>query len=319
MQNDNVKFRRAKETSFLIVDEIVFDKLSPYALKVYGQLRKLTSFKREVDETEITVKNLALSSGISERKVYDVLNELEFEHYLIQRSNIYNFKFGKTNIFSVSQTYGFFKSEQKINPAPHSDPVDNFAQNLSPTAPRAEGTAPRAEGTAQYADLYKQESLQEVFKKKQKQGNSVKPPVSVFSDKQIVKTHIEQIVANREIFLEEEIVDQGIYYAFETNKDKSFESVNKRINIFLKKVREGKWLIPQGYNGITSQSLRDKEERDHVEKQKQYMEEAQAAKQVFAAVATGEGFKGFQEAFRKLKGEFYGNAANAAPMSAIAV
>ena len=299
MKLDHVKFRRAPETKFLTVDEEVFDKLSPYALKVYGQLRKLTSYTKENDETEITVKNLAKHSCISERKTYDCLNELEHQHFLIQRTNVYHIKYGQINSFLVSQTYGFFKPEtsktQSLpSTAPHAQPVDNYVQNLT-------GTAQYAEGTAQYAYLYKeQESSQEVFKRKQYK-EPVKDPVTVFSEKQSVKNHIDQVLAKRQAFVEEDLIDQGIYYAYETNKDKSFDSVNKRLNIFLKKVREGNWLIPQGWNGITSQSIREQEEQEQKQKQEIYQQEAHAFRVISQVVRSPIANKSLSDMLKKLK------------------
>ena len=304
MKPDQVKFRRAPQTNFLIMDEEVFDKLSPYALKVYGQLRKLTSYTQQNDEIEITVKNLAKASGISERKTYDVLNELEHTHYIIQRHNIYHFRFGQINSFDVSQTYGFYKPAQEPvqepvqepdSTAPSAPPVDNYGQNLSPPAQYAVPPA-------QYADLKKQESSHEVFKKKQNK-NPVIPLVSVFSDHETVKNHLTQVIANRKIFVEDDTMNQGIYYAYEKNKDKSFDSVNKKLNIFLKKLSEGQWNIPQNYNGISSQSIREKEEREHKAKQEQYKQEAKAAQNAFSAVVQGEGLKAFSDMFKKLKDE----------------
>ena len=304
MKSDHVKFKRQKDEDFLIVDQLVFDNVSPYALKVYGQLRKLTSYTSQDDETEITVKNLAKASGISERKTYDCLNELEYTHYIIQRINVYHIRWGQINTFNVSQTYGRYRpAVPSVPPAPKTQPVDNFDQKLTPPAQYAEGTA-------QYADLNKQESFQEVFKKKQNKETVKKTPVSVFSDKQTVKNHIELTIASRQTFVEDETIEQGIYYAYETNKDKSFDSVNKRINIFLKKVREGNWLIPQNYKGISSHSIREKEEKELESKRMQWQEEAHAAKNIFAAVTQGQGFKSFGEMFQKLKDDVHGKDIN---------
>lgn len=142
--------------------------------------------------------------------------------------------------------------------------------------------------------------------KNRKERKKTNNPISVFSDTENVKNHIELTIANRKAFVEDDIIDQGIYYAYETNEDKSFDSVNKRINIFLKKVREDKWLIPQGYKGITSQSIRDNEEQQQREKKEQYAQEAKAAQAVFGTVTQGEGLKSFSEMFKKLKAEVNG-------------
>jgi hypothetical protein len=122
-------------------------------------------------------------------------------------------------------------------------------------------------------------------KEKKKTNN---PSVSVFSDTVSVKTHINLITANRKAFVEDNVIDQGVYYAYEVNKDKSFDSVNKRINIFLKKVREGKWLIPQGFQGITSQSIREKDEMNDRKKQEQIHTDAKIGRAINQAVKSGD-------------------------------
>ena len=284
MKNDHVKFRRAKETKFLICDEVIFDKFSPFALKVYGQLRKLVSYTQQCDEVEVTVKNLAALSGISERKTYEVLNELENDHYIIQRDKIYHIKYGQVNSFLVSQSYAFFKPAQsETTTAPQEEPVDNSGQNLSPTALYAVPTAPHAVPTAPGADIYnkEQESFQEVSQEKQNK-EPVKPSVSVFSCKEDVKNHVENTVATRGDFIEEEIADQITWYASKSMGNNS--EIKKKVNIALKKVREGKWNIPQGYQGITSQSIREKEEQESREKAEQYQQEAKAFKEISKAI-----------------------------------
>jgi len=155
-------------------------------------------------------------------------------------------------------------------------------------------------------------------KKEKKKTNN---PVSVFSDKQTVQTHIEITVDNRKDQepLDDDIIDQGIYYAYETNEDKSFDSVNKRINIFLKKVREGKWLIPQGWNEISSQSIREEEETYNAKKQEEFKQNVVAFQTIGQALTHGEGFKGFQEMFKKLKGDVNGKDADGRGMQKQAI
>lgn len=128
--------------------------------------------------------------------------------------------------------------------------------------------------------------------------------VSIFSDKPSVINFIEKVLANRkgQEPLDDDVIDQGCFYCFEKNNDKSFDSVNLRINIFLKKVREGKWLIPQGWNGITSQSVREKDEEHQKQKEIQIQEDAKISRQLFDAVKTGKGFAEFQANVKRLKG-----------------
>ena len=137
--------------------------------------------------------------------------------------------------------------------------------------------------------------------KNRKERKKTNNPISVFSDTESVKNHIELTIANRKAFVEDDIIDQGIYYAYETNEDKSFDSVNKRINIFLKKVRLGEWLTPQGYNGITSQSIREQEEQQQREKQELYKQDARAFQAIRGAVLTEGGAQALKDIFKKLQ------------------
>jgi hypothetical protein len=148
-----ITLKKAKENreKFLQVDVPIWDKLSPYALKVYGQLRKRVDFQLEHSETEITVEALAIASGISIRKTYSVLNELEKEHFIIQRLNQYHCQYGKTNSFDIAQTYGFFKPvEIKDETEEQQAPV----QKLNTPAQYAVPPAPGAVPPAQYAYSY---------------------------------------------------------------------------------------------------------------------------------------------------------------------
>lgn len=127
----------------------------------------------------------------------------------------------------------------------------------------------------------------EILKKERKKTNN---PVSVFADALSVKTRIEEIVANRKAQepLDNEIIEQGIFYCYTQNDDKSEKSVNKKINIFLKLVRENKWLIPHGYEGITTKSIREKEEAEQRAKREQYEQEALSYKDIVSEAARRE-------------------------------
>lgn len=303
MKTTSAKFRRAPETSFLIIDAVVFDKLSPFALKVYGQLRKLISYNKECDETEITVKALANLSGISERKTYEVLNELENEHYMIQRTNWEHYRYGKTNTFLVSQTYNYFKNEQLVQssntPAPNAVPVDNRGQLLTTPARGAVGTARGAVGTAQYADLNKQEYLQESFQENNKDAGAP----FVFSDLVSIKNHINKIIANRGITLSETLIDQIVFYI---GKERRYREVLKKINIALKKIREKLWNTPNGFQGVTTEQIKEKEEQYEKEKQEQYKQEANVMQEIRKKLSVMEMVYGRKECPPKTNAnEFY--------------
>lgn len=187
------------------------------------------------------------------------------------------------------------------------NPDSTVPPNLAETAESSTG---RASTESQKNSPFRQKSTersngghinttQRSTKEKKKTNN----PVSVFSDEQTVKDHIERVVANRkgQEPLDDDIIDQGIFYAYTKNEDKSFDSVNKLINVFLKLVKENKWLIPQGFNGISSQSIRDQEMREQENKRLKWQEEAHAAKNIFAAVSQGKGIAGFREEMKRLK------------------
>jgi hypothetical protein len=125
-----------------------------------------------------------------------------------------------------------------------------------------------------------------------KKINKGQPPVSVFSDTETIKTHIQQIIANRKAFVEDETIDEIVFYI---GDDRNYDSVVKKINIALKKVRENKWNIPHGYKGITSQSIREAEEIEQETKKEQYVQEAQAFRQIAEAVTTGKPYISFAD------------------------
>lgn len=135
---------------------------------------------------------------------------------------------------------------------------------------------------------------------KAKEKTNREKPVSVFSCEETVKDHIEKVVANRkgQEPLDDDVLDQGVFYSYTTNEEKGFDSVNKRVNIFLKKVREGKWLIPQGWNGITSQSIAAKEEEHERAKLEQYAQDKEAMKNIKATLSQA-GISALEEMKRK--------------------
>ncbi|MES2133158.1 MAG: hypothetical protein V4506_12505 [Bacteroidota bacterium] len=149
-KNVTLGLKKAKErrTPYLQLEIPICDNLSPYALKLYCQLRKLVDYQEEHDETKITVESLAILSNMSIRKAYQVLNELEKEHYLIQRLNSDHWRYGQTNSYDVAQTYGFFKKE------PNNSELNHIDETFITPAQYAVPTAQYAVPTAQYAVPY---------------------------------------------------------------------------------------------------------------------------------------------------------------------
>ena len=124
------------------------------------------------------------------------------------------------------------------------------------------------------------------------------PSVSVFIDKETIKKHLNLTIANREIFVEEEIIEQIVFYV---GKDLTYDEVIKKINIALKKVREGKWNIPHGYKGLTSTSIREQEEEHELKKRRQYEQESQVFRKITKAVSSGAAYVSIAERVSKLR------------------
>jgi hypothetical protein len=116
---NKIGLRKAKENRppFLMVDVKIWDNLSPYALKVYGQLRKLVDFREQHDEVKITVEVLSIKSSMSQRQTYKILRELENNHFLIKRLNKGNSLYNPIKSYQVSQTYGFFDLHKTLHQA----------------------------------------------------------------------------------------------------------------------------------------------------------------------------------------------------------
>lgn len=110
-----------------------------------------------------------------------------------------------------------------------------------------------------------------------------KNSVSVFSDSLAVRNHLESVLAERELYPDEDLMLQILFYV---GAVLGYDEVIKKINIALKTIREGKWNIPHGYNGVTSQSIREKEENYQRQKKAQYEQDAQAFKNLKKAIAS---------------------------------
>lgn len=92
---------------------------------------------------------------------------------------------------------------------------------------------------------------------KTKTNKENKKTNTVFSSSVDIKNHLTAVTKNRELTLSEDEISQIIFYIAE---DRAYDSVCKKINIALKLIRDKKWNIPNGWNGITIQSIKEKEE-----------------------------------------------------------
>lgn len=302
LSNQSALIKRA-QSRFISIDEFCIDNLSMYAMAVYMQLRLLSDFSKAYDEIKVTIGCLAKRAKMSTRKVYDALNELENVHHVIQRLNYHHFRYGQVNSFNVARDFGYFKPKINIdqNVQECSTPAQNDmgVQNFTTPAPYAVATAPNAGGTAQNDIPNKTRSSAKVLPKKQNK-EPINPSVFVFSDKEIIKTHVEDTLDTKGDEAPDDIINQVVFYAAKyIGCDKE---VKKKINVALKLIREGKWLIPQGYEGTTSQSIREKEEQHQREKQALHQQEAQAFRALTQAVHQGPGMRSMKDVLNHLKG-----------------
>lgn len=309
-KNNTRSLVKRAQSRFIQIDEFCIDHFSLYAMAVYMQLRLLSDFSKAYDEIEITIDCIAKAAKISRRKVFDALDELENTHYVIQRLNYHHFRYGKVNSYNVARDYNFFKPliEEQPQEQPENEQVeqdlntgaqnDTGVQTSYTGAPDALMSAPDALEGAPNDIPNNNRSLSEVSQKKHNRKNQ-KTSVSVFSCTETIKTHIENTIAKRGVFVEDEIIEQIAWYASHSIGN-DFE-LKKKVNIGLKKVREGKWNIPQGYNGITSQSIREKEEQQQREKQELYKQDAKAFQAIRGAVLTEGGAQALKDIFKKLQ------------------
>lgn len=105
-------FIRRAQSRFIQIDENCIQHMSLYAMAIYQQLRLLADFTKDCDEIKATVESLAKRGKMSERRAYEALNELEHEHYVIQRINYNHYRYGQINSYLVARDYHFF-NEQK--------------------------------------------------------------------------------------------------------------------------------------------------------------------------------------------------------------
>jgi len=101
-----------------------------------------------------------------------------------------------------------------------------------------------------------------------KKTNSV---VSVFSNTCSLRDFVRNISSTREMSLSENVIDQVIYYVGNENDN---AVTTKKINIALKKIREGVWNTPNGFNSINCYQKKQNEDNLIEEKKKMYAQEA---------------------------------------------
>lgn len=123
-------------------------------------------------------------------------------------------------------------------------------------------------------------------KRSTKEKKKTNTAVSVFSDTESVKTHFEIMLGRRCLAFDEEVINQCVFWAwdFQKENERTFDKTCKRLNFCIKAVQGGTWRIPQGWNGITSQSIRENDEKHEKVKQDQIINDAKIARTIGNAV-----------------------------------
>lgn len=98
---------------YLNIKEAIFNALNPQELNIYMHLRFKADFKKEVDEVASSQKKLCLPHSIGRSMFYDILNDLEFKYYLIQRIE----QPGQCSKYLVSQTLHYFRTIEPVRVA----------------------------------------------------------------------------------------------------------------------------------------------------------------------------------------------------------
>lgn len=135
-----------------------------------------------------------------------------------------------------------------------------------------------------------------------------KQAVIVFSCSQDVKNHINLVLTNRKETIEETLIDEIVFYVGDF---KDYDEVIKKINIALKKVREGKWNIPHGYKGLTTKSIRKEEEIEQERKIFEAIQDANAYKVIKKIVANDKPHISIKDRLEAYRESLESNADNA--------
>jgi len=175
----------------------------------------------------------------------------------------------KTKVIHISEAHRDAKFGDSVKPS-----ITRASKGPQTISPNRQKTEPR------FHDAH----INTTIKNNKEKKKTNKEPVSVFADADSVKTHLNLVIANRGLFVEDEIIDEIVFYV---GSERAYDAVVKKINIALKLVREGRWNTPQNYKGISSQSIREKDEKEQIAKRELYRQEARAYQNISKVVSRG--------------------------------
>jgi len=158
--------------NYISIDLSSKRNMSLYEMAVYQTLRFECQFSQKVSKIERTIAWIAKESKCSERKVYDALNALEFKHFVLQRQNVKNFKYGKVNSYLIAKDYEYFKQKDQSFYTPASNDIGVKQENKLPEQ-ISYTPAPYA-GTPARNDILR--STLDIHKKNKTINNTLSPP-----------------------------------------------------------------------------------------------------------------------------------------------
>ncbi len=136
---DTIKIKRVGGR-YTVINEDIFNALDIYERSVYLALRFEADFGSDESAVKRSIAHLAEKAKMSERKVNDVLNTLEFNHFLIQR---HQSRFRSINTYLVAQDLNYFKPVIVNDEQPAQD-LTSCAQDAERNAQHAQRNAPCA-------------------------------------------------------------------------------------------------------------------------------------------------------------------------------
>lgn len=286
MEQNTVQLKRVAPR-YIVMNEDIYLALNPYEMAVYQALRYEADFSSQESQIKRSIAHIATKSKISERKVYDVLNALEFKYFLIQR---HQNAFKSINTYCIAQQLYYFKPEE---------PKEEQNDDDSPrTAPNAERPAQEADRPAPHADIPLISSLSDpTTTTESKPNQETQPPTTTIE----AQNPVSESKPNQEhvVVFESEGQDKHVMSKLANTPknhvpkcsqtrwlkeikfhiDKHYpENFNHGLCAVVKLLKFHPWTTPKGYIDLDEQEqIRKENERKHQEMLKA-QEEAHNAK-----------------------------------------
>jgi Helix-turn-helix domain len=213
-------------------------------------------------------ERLILDTCLSHNTIDKVIKSLVKKGYMIQTGEMK----GKTNKIPVYQLIGVHRREDLSTNPPKSGVV-----NKRSNPPKIGGGNPPKSGRVNPPKI----GVQNHNGNPKRNPNRERPLFSSFSSVDFFCDYIRENLIGMQLAYDDDTVDQIVFYGQKfADKRDPVDSAHIAFNQMKKK----KWNIPHGWRGITSKSIREKEEAEQKEKQEQWKQDAAAAKAILGAV-----------------------------------